>query len=571
MNLKKIAIITVLLSLFCCSENNENSNYFETNVSNNSYSSNFSNAFNYRSTGNESVNPRTGTVHCEFTDISIPGINGHNFVLKSRYDQNNSHNRFGLGKGWSFNLTYIKNNYIYFSNGEVYPIQLSNPAVLEYYKAKDKKISWFTKYKGIRTRSKFKVEYLNGTIEYIDHAGNMICVEDRFGNRIQFAYNASKIYGIIDSYGNKIMFKYRYGNITVNLPDGNTFKYAVNSLFPLQKRINALGNVTEFIYDDDRITLKEIHYPTGARSVYEFTKIIDTDSYYVNAVKTVKKYSDYGNNDEPELEEYDYGEKNYIGADSFSAENDDPLKTYIYTTTVSKNKLKIVNEYNQFHLLKTNRVYISETDEILTKTENYYSSDTVLYEDLTATYNLPIQTVSTQYKKDGNINKTLIENFVFDEYRKVLQNRDAAGVVTKYQYDYRFGFLTKKEIQPTAESNDKNRIMDYELTPDGKNVLYGKTNYTKNEQEYYSKVNYSYYPNGRSEKIETESNDPVSVNSLKKVNYYSKQKQRVKGYSPEAHQLNGDLSTFFSDANSMINRFSVLSKILTIEDFSKIL
>ena len=199
----------------------------------------------------EKMNFSVGRMIYEETDLYLPGVNGLDFNLTLRFNQEDArkysmiivpagfgeetsyHNlpverrgwnevKYGLGVGWSFGFYAFENwgygMYLRLATGEVYKVEENNQAKgkytiykcyrndLELYDA----VGEYTDNTG--KKSAYVLRYKTGLKEYFDAHGNVMATIDRYGNKIQYYYDEAgeKISSVIDSAGRVITFDYYY-------------------------------------------------------------------------------------------------------------------------------------------------------------------------------------------------------------------------------------------------------------------------------------------------------------------------------------------------------------------------
>lgn len=222
------------------------------------YKTYFNPPFYYRKNINEKINPSGGSLMLEFTDFSIPGINGLDSVVKTSYNsakatlyrpisndgdfyntETHEEKHFKLGVGWSFNISFIRifnegdDLELHLGNGEVYQACIKNDGVtyafdwvnyepMEFTIKKDDSYTFYDRKAQFDTSSYLAVEYKDGRKEYFDNWGQLVCIMDRYGNAIKYEYEVDEAFGqpidlpyelplvasIEDSLGRRINFMY---------------------------------------------------------------------------------------------------------------------------------------------------------------------------------------------------------------------------------------------------------------------------------------------------------------------------------------------------------------------------
>ncbi len=378
-----------------------------------SSSASASNASNYRGMSfSEQVDPRTGEVEMSYPGISVPGIGGMDFNLGIVYDEldynaNQPLGSFGIGPGWSFNITtYDPTTHIMtFGDGSQYYLQGNQ---LLYYTLKDLNISTAGgKIQDThldKSRSyQYELDYYNGTKEYLDSNGNLIYKVDRFGNSISYSYIAGQAGGnylskVIDTYNNVYSFKYNdsgsNSSVVISLPDGYQIKYMYNGQEQLFTAIDQAGDVTQVQYQTYQTTTGKEDYlvpawiedATGLKSSFQYITLGMGDPKSPGGVPAVNQVNqiDYSNPQwkiDPTY--YSYGAppedasstNNYTGYPQIwndtvpeyvdqvmNSDQNNPFgngtsNAYYYYTVVNQGPKEIVSKYDYLHLLAETDVY----------------------------------------------------------------------------------------------------------------------------------------------------------------------------------------------------------------------
>ena len=266
--------------------------------------------FSYRSNINERINLNTGGLVYESADAVLPGKNGMDLSIVSRYDSYsaNIHDTYtktsitisvdpqypgiyitgvelsshlkqsenslysGMGIGWSLGFGYIETDggrkYLHMAGGGVYPVASSFSAAssnLEGYTLTDIQLLFDNgTYSNGQVSSYYVLRHKSGLREYFSFDGRLIGQKDRFGNTIKFEhtqsvsgkYNISKI---TDTHGRVVNISYTGTslgqNVVVTMPDGGNITYVLEKLpgyfaatYMLVQKTDQLGNVTQFSY-----------------------------------------------------------------------------------------------------------------------------------------------------------------------------------------------------------------------------------------------------------------------------------------------------------------------------------
>lgn len=243
-----------------------------------------SNATNFESGPELSINPRTGAVSLDATLFDVLGIREEvsaRFILTYRSDEAISDfdagsTVFGLPYGWTINLSHLANKNTYqevnIDGSQTYvfdrnwrtqftPAGQTQPTIaltgLKQYNRVDMNFrsdGGSVVVGGIP--SAFVLASLAGRTQYLSASGLLLQDTDMFGNSIQYFYNGSftpdraRVTKIVDSWGNAFTFDYGTpGRVTVTLPDGRTVGWVVGN--QITQIIDAQGKVTSLTWANE--------------------------------------------------------------------------------------------------------------------------------------------------------------------------------------------------------------------------------------------------------------------------------------------------------------------------------
>ncbi|WGL61380.1 RHS repeat-associated core domain-containing protein [Pigmentibacter sp. JX0631] len=457
---------------------------------------NLSDANNFKDL-TKNVDPRTGALNISYNigNISGPGYESPSIDLKIVYSSlaNNS-DRFGLGKGWFWNLTYFdsKTSMLYLSNGSSYKLDLGK-SVLKYYKLKDLVVNV--------NQNSIVLKYKDGKTEIIDKVyGNLQSITNLEGLVVNFSYTNSnyleKIYyksSLTNSEINSLEVSY-IGNALVEIKVNNGNNSIVTKVEKsanknlLTSLTNPLKQSMSFQYnsekEDDFSTdylVTKINYPTGTSVLINYLKgglnsskkgisfpaVSKINTTFLSITKNVEGISTL--NDSISYE-YNQDVSNYLGK-GFNGykEGEDALfqtpNSYTYSTIEIKNapnheKIRTIRNYNHYHQILTETV--KQNDEIVKIKEfSYQDWENKNFDSLSASYNLPVE-IKTTYK--SSLGKR-VENYKYqyDEYGNILQIIEPTGIIKNYKYFAKektnsdFVFLLEREV--TSSNNDKRSIV----------------------------------------------------------------------------------------------------------------
>lgn len=457
-------------------ENHSNNNLLVDNsaqssnaatTSTNQSSNIVSDAYNYKDL-TKNVDPRTGafSISYKIADVVGNGFEDPMIPLSINYSSLSQADRFGLGKGWAWNLTYYdtKTGMLSLSNGGTYKLDIGQ-GKLKYYKLNDLKIEIGSIY--------LTLKYKDGREEKIEKTfGNLLSVTNKEGYQASFNYiNGSKLQSIIykdlnsDSdikkieliYSSNTFITIKLNNGTNNLPTTTLTKSNNSNLLtsiknPLLQEVKfSYGASSEKDFSTDSLVTK-ISFPTGTSVNVSYltgglnspldgisfpaVSKIETNSF------TLKSSSNkLGMNTESISYIFNQDSSNYLGK-GFTGykEGEDTLfytpNTYTYSSIESKDSptgsnIKTERIYNHFHQLMSEK--IKENDNLIqTKEYNYPEWKSKSFASLEANYNYPIE-VKTTYYKDGS-NRTEVVKNSYDNSGNILKTIEANGIIKEYQY-----------------------------------------------------------------------------------------------------------------------------------------
>ncbi len=466
-----------------------------------SSSASSSNASNYRGMSfSEQVDPRTGQVEMSYPGISVPGVGGMDFKLGIVYDELNYNanqplGSFGIGPGWSFNITtYDPTTHIMtFGDGSQYYLQGNQ---LLYYTLKDLSISDVGgKIEDThlnKSRSyQYELDYYNGTKEYLDSNGNLIYKVDRFGNSISYSYIAGQAGGnylsqVIDTYGNVYTFKYNdsgsNSNVVISLPDGYQIKYLYNGQEQLFTAIDQVGDVTQVQYQtyqtktgkEDYLVPSSITDATGLQSSFKYITLGMGQATNPGGVPAVSEVDQIDKSNPQWVINptyYSYGSppgdasntNNYTGYPQIwndtvpeyidqvmNSDQNNPFgngsTAYYYYTSVIQGPKEIVNKYDYLHLLEETDVY-----DISSGSPKIWSKSFFTYEGETSKGVLPVWPAYGSSSASGTPVPANYQRPI-QTVLKYFQNGVNRTTTTTEKYDDK-GLVTK-EVYPNGTVED---------------------------------------------------------------------------------------------------------------------
>ncbi|WP_158998748.1 RHS repeat-associated core domain-containing protein [Pigmentibacter ruber] len=467
-----------------------------------SSSENFSNINNLSDANNfkdltKNVDPRTGALNISYNigNISGSGYESPSIDLKLVYSSlaNNS-DRFGLGKGWFWNLTYFdsKTSMLYLSNGSSYKLDLGK-SVLKYYKLKDLIVSV--------NQNNIILKYKDGKTEVIDRLyGNLQSITNLEGFIANFSYtnlnNLERIYYKNNGSNielNSLEVSY-VGNAYVEIKVNNGNTSAITKLAKSSSK-NLLTSITNpikqsmsFLYNADKeddfptdYLITRISYPTGTSVLINYLKgglnsskkgisfpaVSKIHTTFLSIAKNIDGISTL--NDTISYE-YNQNISNYLGK-GFNGykEGEDSLfqtpNTYTYSTIEIKNapnheKLRTIRNYNHYHQILSETIKQNE-DIVKIKEYKYQDWENKNFDNLNSNYNFPIE-IRTTFKNNSG-NRIESYKYQYDDYGNILQVVEPTGLIKSYQYlskekfNNDFVFLLEREV--ISSNSDKRSII----------------------------------------------------------------------------------------------------------------
>ena len=435
---------------------------------------------NYTMTnGNERINYATGVLSHEETDFVLPGVNGLDFALTVRFNQEETalgmpgavptfdywdsptystwifgytsaaEERCGIGAGWSFAIPFVTEDR---NELGVYHIRLADGSTLGEGGRRTKDIKF-----EVRARGDYVLTYKNGTKEYFNDTG-IIRTEDRYGNSIQYFYTDDGLLEkIIDSVNRNIIFERTYHDGTnkaeVNVyVDGKwmcEYKMEKNTDGKYMMYEKATRNSDNlYFYNKNEIdVLAPMAYKGDVTAVFTIDEIVNwADKYsykYEYEKGNMAVENDYGSVGFREFMKI----KNRKTVGTFSCRDEivdevnyqysDYYKywhiPYEVTETVAQTGLETTYMSNDYYgLIKNKKITAPDSD---VKIEIDYSYDK---------YNLMKSYLQRTYNNQDDT-AIVAESYEHDEKGNVISHTDKFGTQRKYSYDEATSVVTKIE------------------------------------------------------------------------------------------------------------------------------
>ncbi|WP_186644076.1 RHS repeat domain-containing protein [Fluviispira vulneris] len=429
----------------------------------NSSSSNniVSDAYNFKDL-TQQVDPRTGAFSVSYKIVDVSGVSIEDpvFPLQINYNSLSQSDIFGLGKGWSWNLTRydVQSETLYLSSGGSYKLQYGSENILQYYKLKDIKV---TKDENIIT-----INYKDGREEIIEKVyGNLVKMTNAEGFSVEFFYQDNiKLQSIeYKSIFNKehpkrVEVFYLNDSVSIKHFDGRGQKaetllnFKSEPFGTLKEIQNPVNQIISFKYSSmllqnrEHILLSHIKYPSQFEYAIEYldnglkTLIPGISVPAVSRISTIN-FPGVKDGNINHIRYRFSSENNYLGYGVAKfIENADALfstaNTYEYTSTEKRKHprghLKINRTYNHFHMLISESIFLN--NELQQRKEyKYLPWQDRDFNNLETAYHLPIETVVIYYDGKGQSRKEITKN-TYDDYGNLITSINSSGLVKNYKY-----------------------------------------------------------------------------------------------------------------------------------------
>jgi len=327
--------------------------------------------FSYRNNAKESIVLNSGALTYYEHLVTIPGRNGLDLTLTAKYESKNANNFYWsgyditydynkytgycvmtvdhkwnqvnlnnltpmeyMGWGWSLNFSRIRINQhgsqLELANGASYLLRTVGNTGHYWYVFADHKINdmVFCDSYGNVPGSRFFLMHADGTKEYFNIIGNIVGIQDRYGNTIKFKYEDiqgtvtyPKKLTIMDTLDNVTLIEYNSSEYKITLPDNEIIKLILENpsygVQYLKKVVDQQNKETVYGYQQsygwcqlkympnaipyeiyiynpapqafiikggphhlNHVELKSITYPTGGKTEYEYSS--QTGLYTIN-------------------------------------------------------------------------------------------------------------------------------------------------------------------------------------------------------------------------------------------------------------------------------------------------
>ncbi len=430
----------------------------------------WSDAFNFDKAWGTQTDLRTGMLTTFIKVGSMISNLGHgpDINLKVSYSSVSRANPDNLGSGWSWNLTHFN----------LHTNQLTTRKGENFYLQKDIDGQWKPLYHKLRDidirndkDNSLIITYADGLRETLNNNGYTIRLEQQDGNAVNFFYTPDTylLTKIADNQNHYIKIIHHENYITVISQGirGQPVKVVINNannqirsiVLPVQNSISRPG--IYITYTGHLITA--LNYPTGLKKIFAYNcenaiRMAATDKQSNLSLCAVSAETVITGVDQPPLiTHYAYSNINANGHDylgfnsglpsifiSDHSERDllfEVPADYTYRTLEDNQLIKEMRTYNKYHLLIDDKKISDRTGHILSETENFYCRTDkhngcahTSFENLPATYNLPLKTVTKTW---GNIDGQPDINTVtstYDKSGRLIYSKDNYGRTVKLTY-----------------------------------------------------------------------------------------------------------------------------------------
>ncbi len=391
--------------------------------------------------------------------------------------------RFPLGKGWSWEIPYIKtqDGKKYLSLAGVGTYEISSGNQLVGYPWEDLTLSNDATVTVNGKSSSYVLRSIQGISHYFSTNGKLIRKADAYGNTIDFHYANVSPYGevltkVTDALQNEISITYSIEEVKITSGDREVTYH--KSMAPLDKEFlsavtDVEGRDTVYQYrleqnnfnllgsdydngDNYVLLLTKVYHPTGARSVYTYSSYRQrigeeaTDTkWYVTEREDVVDYTD-GNQEK--------GNRITFTHSGF------PESTYgtdtTFSTTANNGLTSVTYQYKKDHIDEETPAVFYTTR--ITETGGGTTRTTTQEYDEVRRLPIPIQS-TTQYESGSSQSQEITSSATYDDYGNILTSTDPLRTID-YTYDTTTHLL--KSVREPVNAN-QSRFTVYDRNAQG--------------------------------------------------------------------------------------------------------
>jgi len=470
------------------------------------------------------ISPVDGSLRVEVTDLVMPGSNGLDFALRRIYDsslakddiyvneygrnrtqETKEEERFRLGKGWIWDISYIKrindHDYIYISGAGTYALE--NDRLIGYPLGD---LDFQKSNRLLQSDERASYELLNKTTgikQYFNHIGELILIEDKDSNWIQFSYkyqsDLGRVLYSIQSWTSDHR-NMNEMNISYNADNTITIQTGDRRVIYKKERVSKIKN--DYLHREQDI-LTEVIDPLGRSTKYDYGVWNILQFNLVRSYENLPKYSNerriyWGENEmialgiieHPTKAITEFGFEGTIERKigDFAVENAVRYKSrsnyYSSPRYTRKNELTLrytrdMNNEQDRDGIGDGGKYIEQNFEFSVDVYDKFKTTTYTYEKQFVAYDAPSAIYNTKTEvRDEKTNNRQVFRYEFDRERKnpnptrIEETHYRGGYasaprVTTREYDY-WGQLT-------SETNPLGFTSRYEYTDVLPNKLFVMT------------------------------------------------------------------------------------------------
>jgi RHS repeat-associated protein len=413
-------------------------------------------------------------VYPETGNIYISDSTYYNQVKNDPLD-----NKFPLGKGWSWNVPYMKleggQKYVKVDGGlyEIEGTKLKGYPWSDLSFESDSSVTYDGK------QSAYVLKSVYGYKQYFDSLGNVIQFKDAYNNTISFKYSNVSPYGsvltsISDVIGNTLLITYESDKVKLQLGDRTVVyqKAMLDGKEVLSYVLDPMGRKTTYSYEvksaqfslsssasainNPYYLVTSVVHPTGVKSNYNYefnpvTRYIGNGQF--NKSYRIQNREDIISSPGVPDKTFNYASLVYTG-DMASSYNQD----YTFKTTLFNGLLETETSFKKDYIDSAiGSVYYDTQYKVSDGTTSVITEMTY---DEAKRRNVPI-TKSKYYKNEMNQTTTVpvSDATVYDDYRNIIQYTNPFGGVSTFTFDSATHLLKN-----STEAIAANQVLYTEIT-----------------------------------------------------------------------------------------------------------